>query len=69
MDFVEYVYTATDGGNDELARMLLDGLQTFIVPIGWTFPEWFDASMTTAAESVGAVADSVSEFFGISGSD
>jgi hypothetical protein len=69
MDFVEYVYTATDGGNEELARMLADGLQTFITPIGWTFPEWFDTAAQSVVDSASAAAEAVGEFLGISGSE
>jgi|GEM_PF-4749619 hypothetical protein len=67
MDFVLYACENLDADTARQAAEFFG--QTFIVPIGWTFPEWFDASMTSAAESVEAVAESVGEFFGISGSE
>ena len=67
MDFVLYAYENLDADTARQAAEFFS--QTFITPIGWTFPEWFDASMTSAAESVEAVAESVGEFFGISGSE
>lgn len=45
----------------ESARGILDGTNMFYTPIAWTFPEWFDTSMEY-------VAQSVEDFFGISGS-
>jgi hypothetical protein len=43
--------------------------QTFITPIGWTFPEWFDTTVQSMIDATSAAAEAVTEYVGISGGE
>jgi hypothetical protein len=70
MEFVEYVYIVTEGGGvEEVGRMVADGFTTFLVPIGWTFPEAFDTTVQSMIDATSEAVAAVTSYIGISGSD
>jgi hypothetical protein len=53
-EFVEYVVSSiSDGSAEESVRLFMDGFQTFIVPIAWTFSEAFDSTVYAIGEFLG----------------
>jgi hypothetical protein len=70
MEFVEYVYAVTEGGGvEEIGRLFTDGLTTFLVPIGWTFPEAFDTTVQSMIDATSEAVYAVTEYIGISGGE
>jgi hypothetical protein len=67
MDGMEFVVYAAEMLMDDEAAELFT--QTFITPIGWTFPEWFDTTVQSVVDAASAAAESVSDYIGISGGE
>ena len=67
MDEIQIVVYAAEMLMDDEATELFT--QTFITPIGWTFPEWFDTTVQSVVDAASAAAESVSDYIGISGGE
>ena len=67
MDGMEFVVYAAELLTDDAAAELFS--QTFIVPIGWTFPEAFDTTVQSMIDATSEAVAAVSEYIGISGGE
>ena len=67
MEFVVYAAEQMDSDAVRFAADLFT--QTFIVPIGWTFPEAFDTTVQSMIDATSDAVSAVTSYIGISGSD
>ena len=67
---MEFVLYAVENMDAETARQAAEFFgQTFIVPIGWTFPEAFDTTVQSMIDATSDAVAAVTEYIGISGGE
>ena len=67
MEFVIYATEQMDSDAVRFAAELFT--QTFIVPIGWTFPDAFNETVQSMIDATSEAVAAVTSYIGISGSE
>jgi hypothetical protein len=69
MDGMEFVIYATEQMDSDAVRFAAELFaQTFIVPIGWTFPDAFNETVQSMIDATSEAVAAVTSYIGISGS-